>query len=188
MKLMIKTISEVQDFLTRNMNGSVQDTIDLLFPYDVPEWASRYFKGGVSTCALFAAAYYRFLGYTDREINSPYQRRLGAAVSDVCLIAKRHKKYVSGSALLTPPDIGDVLLIGPNEHVLIVHSFDKDSSLVSVDGGQVSTNTIRQRERMMIYFQNKMYLVDPAKPYLPNNLPNGRYVIANMRVNNDNDN
>lgn len=185
---MIKSTSEIQDFLKRNISGDIQETIDLLFPYDDADWSRRYFKGGVSTCALFAAAYYRFLGYTDREINSPYQKRLGAAVSDACLIAKRHKKYISGTALLDVPTIGDVLLIGPNEHVLIVSDIDSNSLLISGDGGQASTNTLKFRERMMLYFQNKMYLVDPEKPYLSNGSPNGRYVIANMRVNNDNDN
>lgn len=128
----------------------------ILLPNDDQEWAQRYLesKGSArptSTCALVAKAFLRAGGCTCKE-HGAYQPRMGAAVSDVERIARRHSAwFASPVTLSTYPSPGDIVGVDVgNEHVLtVVDSRAEDGAVLSVDGGQRdSTFTLARARRM----------------------------------------
>lgn len=112
-----------------------------LFPHDDGVTAAR-FSVGMSSCALFALACWRAVGLPHPYLSQPYASRIGRAVSDVVEIARScgawrgHDETLSSGLCA-----GDVILMGPPEHVAVVTSVDPRGGVVTygaVEGGQVS--------------------------------------------------
>lgn len=178
----MKSESEVVEFLNSLLPLDRSQVTEFLFPFDTAAWRKEYMKSNVSTCALTSMAYFRFLGLTDPELVKPYQKQMGMAVANVVTVSRRHKAWLTGSDLLSFPEIGDIVLIGsgPTEHVLNVLGATDGTSLVSsLDGGQGNPSTIAHRERMMVFWNGLAYLVDPTTPY-KNGVPAGRPIMGRM--------
>lgn len=178
----MKSESDAVEFLNSLLPLDRSEVTDLIFPFDTPAWRKEYMKSNVSTCAITSMAYFRFLGLTDPELVKPYQKQMGMAVANIVTVSRRHKAWLTGSDLLSFPEVGDIVLIGsgPTEHVLNVLGATDGTSLVSsLDGGQGNSSTIAYRERMLVIWNGLAYLVDPITPY-KNNIPNGRVIQGRM--------
>ena len=181
----MKTEQEIIDFLESILPLTREEVTELIFPHDTVAWRTAYIKSNVSTCALVSMAYLRFLGFSAPELDKPYQKQIGMAISNIVTIGRREKAWLTGKDLLSFPEIGDIVLIGTNgnEHVLNVTGVsDGNSLLLSTDGGQSNLSTVAHRERMMITYNGLAYLVDPITPY-KNSIPNGRVISGIFRVN-----
>ena len=177
----MKSESEIIEFLEKNIHLTRDELVELFFPFDDKKWAKSYLDSGASCCAIYAAAYLRWLGLSDKELVKPYSKQIGMAVSNIVTVGRRHNAWETGGDLLSFPKIGDVVLIGQNgnEHILCVLGSDSQSLLISSDSGQASANTMARRERMMVIWNGLAYLVDPVTPY-KNGIPNGRNISGKL--------
>lgn len=137
--------SELADFYCGlTARGSMASDLDLLlFPHDEPTQARRM-TISMSSCALFALAIWRELGVPHPILRQPYAKRIGRAVSDVVTIASAYgawTRFPSPGGPLGDVREGDVVLMGPPEHVIVVTTVDEvDGRTVYgvAEGGQVS--------------------------------------------------
>ena len=174
----MKSESDAVEFLNSLLPLDRSEVTDFIFPFDTPAWRKEYMKSNVSTCAITSMAYFRFLGLTDPELVKPYQKQMGMAVANIVTVSRRHKAWLTGSDLLSFPEVGDIVLIGSggSEHVTNIVSIDAATGILGgVDGGQSNSSTIAFRERIMVTWNGLGYLVDPTTPY-KNNVPNGRVI------------
>lgn len=178
----MKSESEIIEFLEANIKLTRDEVADLLLEFDNQKWAREYMKSA-SGCALYAGAYLRWLGMTDKELITPYAKQIGRAVSNIVTIGRRHNAWETGKDLLSFPEIGDIIMIGQNgnEHILVVCGVSNDSLVISSDSGQATSNTMARRERMMVTYNNLTYLVDPAKPW-NGTIPAGRVISGKLNI------
>jgi len=208
---MVITIQDIQNTLKSwvglsgvDADPSVREThAKILFPNDNLSWALNYLSGWIdphtgkkkfaSTCALTTRSYLRTVwGLHTRELDLPYEHRVGTAFSDVKVIGQAYSSWTSDKdELAAVPDIGDSVEVGDDAgggmyHVLNVLDYNSDNgAIISVDGGQVEGVHITTRERILIAPSNKpfdrgVWLVDPVTPYKPDGSPNGRIVSGKV--------
>jgi hypothetical protein len=207
---MVITIQDIQDTLKSwtklsgvDADASIREAhAKLLFPNDKLSWALSYLSGWTgangkkkfaSTCALVTRAYLRSVwGLHTKELDLPYEHRVGMAFSDVKIIGQAYDAWTSDKDELSAvPDIGDSVEIGDDAgggiyHVLNVMDYNSaNGAIISVDGGQVEGVHITTRERLLIApskkpFDKGVWLVDPNTPYRADGSPNGRIVSGKI--------
>lgn len=150
----------------------------LLFPADLPFIADQL-AASLSSCALTGLAAYRAYGIVHAALRRPYAGHTDA-VSLIVAIAKFYGAWVTPSAQVDPPKPGDIVLVTSPEHVFCLVGTDPAAgALLSIEGGQGPLGAaIGLGQRLLVWYDNELWGVRPASPYLAGGRPNGRRVVG----------
>lgn len=184
--------SEMADFFCGlTAKGALADDYrTLLFPNDDTAKAKQ-FAAGMSSCALFALAVWRELGVPHAILQKPYASRIGQAVSDVVRIATDYHAWCPWRDKCQDDDLGpgDVILMGPPEHVVVVTTVDDaDGSTIYgvAEGGQVGAEgyAIGCGKYILDYGKGPQPLVRAVKEpvYSPRSPSKGRPLIGSCSL------
>ncbi len=167
----------------------------LLMPFDKPKdalstldhWIDAVTKQIVimSTCALYAMAYLRWLGVVHALLTRPYLGHNDCTLivpkaSGALWIGDRDKR------LLELPAVGNILRIGMDGeaavHFVCIAGYDAPSgALIGIAGGGGDGSVVTEKRFLYVVPNGIPYLVDADTPYI-GNTPNGRRVSGRSVV------